>query len=124
MQKSQRKSLLLAAAVLVGLGLPAAVTAFSPENSVLATLSPQVTKISIPNGSGITQSSQGYSPPQVVVVIGINNTVTWTDNDNQQDANGYTPNHTVTAIDSSFTSDSLSVGDSYTYTFTTPGTYS
>lgn len=105
------------------MGLPAAVFALSPQSSALATTSPQITKISIPSGSGITQSSQGYSPASVVVVIGVNNTVTWTDNDDQMDANGYTPNHTVTANDNSFTSVSLSIGDSFTYTFTSPGTY-
>jgi plastocyanin len=117
---SRTTSLLLAAAVVVGLGLPAAVAAFSPQ---LATTSPQVTQISIPNGSGLTQSSRAFTPNSVTVVIGVNNTVTWTDNDNQMDANGYTPNHTVTANDNSFTSQSLSYGDTYTYTFTTAGSF-
>lgn len=116
---------MLLAAVVAGLGLPAAATAFSPQGQVLAatTTSPQITMISIPDGSGISSSSPGYLPADVILVIGVNNTVTWTDNDNQQDANGYTPNHTVTANDNSFSSNSLSVGDKFTYTFTAPGTY-
>jgi FtsP/CotA-like multicopper oxidase with cupredoxin domain len=60
----------------------------------------------------------------VTVVIGVNNTVTWTDNDNKMDANGYEPNHVVAANDNSFTSNSLSIGDQFTYTYTAPGTYS
>ena len=56
-----------------------------------------------------------YSPDQVTVVIGVNNTVTWVNNDNAA--------HTVTASDGSFGSGSIAPGGSYTYTFTTPGTY-
>jgi len=92
-------------------------------SSVLATTSPQITQISIVNGAGTTTSSKGFSPNSVTVVIGVNNTVTWTDNDNTMDANGYLPDHTVTANDNSFTSQPLNPGDTYTYTFTTPGTF-
>jgi hypothetical protein len=76
------------AAVLVGLGFPAAASGLPGQNSILAINGPQITQISIPIGAGITQSSQGFSPSSVTVVIGVNNTVTWTDNDNRMDANG------------------------------------
>ena len=122
MARSRRATVLLIAAFVVGLGLPAAF-ALPPRDSILATASPQITKISIPIGAGITQSSQGFSPSSVTVVIGVNNTVTWTDNDNKMDANGYEPNHIVAANDKTFTSNSLSIGDHFTYTFTAPGTY-
>ena len=49
------------------------------------------------------------------MVIGVNNTVTWVNNDNAA--------HTVTAKDGSFGSGNMGSGSSYTYTFTTPGTY-
>jgi plastocyanin len=49
------------------------------------------------------------------VVLGVNNTVAWTNDDSAP--------HTVTADDGSFSSGNLNPGDSYTYTFTTPGTY-
>ena len=49
------------------------------------------------------------------MVIGVNNTVQWTNND-------IAP-HTVTAVDKSFDSGELNTGDTFTYTFTTPGTY-
>ena len=107
--------------VLVGLVVPAA-SAFGPRNSILAS-SPQITKISIPAGAGITQSSQGFSPSSVTVVIGVNNTVNWTDNDDRMDANGYQPNHIVAANDKAFTSGSLAVGDQFNYTYSAPGTY-
>ncbi len=105
---------------LLGLGLPVAAIAYS---SLAAAPSPQITMVSIVNGAGMNSGSQGFSPSTVTVVIGVNNTVTWTDNDNTMDAMGYTPNHTVSALDNSWGSSSLSYGDKYTYTFTTPGTY-
>jgi len=113
---------LLVLAVVIGLGFPAAATAFS-GSSVLATTSPQVTQVSIVNGAGTTPSSLGFSPETVTVVIGVNNTVTWTDNDNTMDANGYLPTHVVAANDTSFTSVGLNPGDTFTYTFTTAGTF-
>ena len=57
----------------------------------------------------------GYNPDNITVVIGVNNTVIWTNNDNEA--------HTVTALDGSFDSGNMNPGDTYTYTFTKPGTY-
>lgn len=102
--------------------IPAVLTPFSPRVALAAT-SPQITKISMPNGAGIDPSAQGFSPNVVVVVIGANNTVVWTDNDKSEDAFGYSPNHTVTANDNSFGSTSLSVGDQFNFTFATPGSF-
>lgn len=110
-------------AVVVGLGFPAAATAFSPASSVLATTSPQITQISILNGAGTTQSSPGFSPDTVTVVIGVNNTVTWTNNDNTMDANGYLPDHVLATVGNSFTSPALNPGDTFSYTFTATGTF-
>jgi plastocyanin len=123
--KSDRASLALASALVIVLGIPVAATAFS-SSMVLDATSPQITKISILNGAGIDQSSQGFSPNQVVVVIGVNNTVVWTDNDSKADENGYVPYHTVTADDNSFSSAFLSgsTGILFNYTFATPGTFS
>jgi plastocyanin len=68
----------------------------------------------LPN-SGITIANPGYSPALIHVVIGVNNTVTWTNNDNTV--------HTITANDKSFDSGNLSPDQIFVYTFTTPGTY-
>jgi len=109
--------------VLVGLlavGFPVATAAYS---SLAPATSPQTTQISIVFGAGTVQGTLGFSPDTVKVVIGVNNTVTWTDNDNSMDANGYTPDHVLAANDGSFTSQPLNPGDTFTYTFTTPGTY-
>lgn len=78
--------------------------------------SPKITAISIVQGSGANASiAQSYSPGPVAVVIGVNNTITWTNND--------TAPHTVTANDGSFDSGNIAPTGTFTFTFTTPGTY-
>jgi plastocyanin len=58
-----------------------------------------------------------FSPSSIVVVIGVNNTVTWT---NQQTGT----NHTVTANDNSWGSGGpILTGHTYTHTFTAAGTF-
>lgn len=54
-----------------------------------------------------------FAPGTVMVKPGT--TVTWTQQDKDQ--------HTVTADDNSFGSSPLSTGQTFTHTFTTPGTY-
>jgi len=61
-------------------------------------------------------STTTYSPAVVTVVIGINNTVVWTNNDNVV--------HTVTGTNlTGFNSGNISPGATYSYTFDTPGVY-
>jgi plastocyanin len=67
-------------------------------------------------GASTDLNSKGYSPDNITVVIGINNTVTWTNDDSTK--------HTVTAADGTFDSGDLVPGQSYTHVFTTAGTYS
>jgi plastocyanin len=57
----------------------------------------------------------GYDPDNITVVIGVNNTVIWTNNDNEP--------HTVTASDGSFDSGNMNPGATFAYTFTKPGTF-
>jgi plastocyanin len=74
--------------------------------------------VSIPNGAGNgPQAAPGYAPDKITVVIGVNNTVTWTNND--------PIHHTVTSSpgNGSLNSGDMAQGATYTYTFTTPGTY-
>lgn len=76
----------------------------------------------IPAPSSNTQAPAGkmtikienfsFQPTNLTVKSGT--TVTWTNNDS-------TP-HTVSADDNSFGSGTMSKGDTFTYTFTTPGT--
>lgn len=76
---------------------------------------PVIVKVSIAPGASTNNTSPGYSPVQITVVIGVNNTVAWTNNDRAI--------HTVTAHDNSFDSGDLSPGQTYTHTFTQVGTF-
>jgi plastocyanin len=73
--------------------------------------------VTIPNNTAV--GTGNYSPSVITVVIGVNNTVTWTNDD--------TATHTVTAVNpgaSGWTSSgSLSPGATYSFTFTVPGGY-
>ena len=63
----------------------------------------------------VTISGDTFSPQEIVVVIGVNNTVMW--------INGDTDVHTATGTNVKFDSGMLNPGQSYQYTFRTPGTY-
>ena len=76
---------------------------------------PASVSIGIPHGSGTNTSSKGFSPDSITVVLGVNNTVIWTNMDNSP--------HTVTSNGGSFDSGNMAPGQSYTYTFTTTGTF-
>ncbi len=71
--------------------------------------------VSIINGAGTNQSSPGYSPTAITVVIGVNNTITW--------SNGDTSPHTVTARNGAFDSKNMNSGATFSFTFTNAGTY-
>jgi nitrite reductase (NO-forming) len=85
-------------------------------STTTSTSSEQGVTVDILNGAGMDTNSPGYSPPTITVVIGMNSTVTWVNQD--------TMPHTVTATDHSFDSGNLDAGKSFTFTFTLPGTYS
>lgn len=72
--------------------------------------------VKIPQG---TSAGGNYSPSVITVVIGINNTVTWTNNDITA--------HTVTPVNpgaSGWTSSgTISPGGTYSFTFTVAGGY-
>ena len=91
--------------------------AYTPPVSATTTTTAAASKpvnVSIVLGA-TNPSNKGYSPDNVTVVIGVNNTVTWTNNDSSI--------HTVTANDGSFGSGYLNTGETFTYTFTVPGVY-
>ncbi len=77
--------------------------------------SPAISLISIVPGAGTNTSNRGYSPDNIAVVIGANNTIKWTNNDASP--------HTVTANDGSFYSGNMAPGETFTYTFSKPGVY-
>ena len=71
--------------------------------------------VAINSGSALNTTSTYFSPPTITVVIGVNNTVIWTNDDSAE--------HTVTATNNDFNSGLIEPGQSFTYTFTTPGTF-
>ena len=70
-------------------------------------------------GSSNSANPPGYSPDTVTVVIGVNNTVTWTNND----AAAHTVTSTSTPAGTCLDSGNMGSGAAYSYTFTVPGTY-
>jgi len=67
--------------------------------------------------SGVGDNEQlNFAPDTITVYININNTVTWQNLDKA--------NHTVTAVDGSFSSGIIKPGETWNYTFTSPGNYS
>jgi len=68
----------------------------------------------MPQGVG-SNTQLNFSPSTVTPVIGVNNTLTFTNDD--------AVTHTVTATDNSFNSGDITAGQSWTYTFSTPGTF-
>ncbi len=72
--------------------------------------------VNITAGAGAGQSgAPGYGPDNITVVIGVNNTVQWTNQDIAV--------HSVTGSSFSSQSGGMNQGDNFVYQFTTPGTY-
>ena len=80
---------------------------------------PQAIHVTEYRGSSNSANPPGYKPDAIVVVIGVNNSVTWTNDDSAA--------HTVTSTSAPagacLDSGNMGSGASYTYTFTAPGTY-
>ncbi len=74
-----------------------------------------VTVSIVPGGGSNVSIGKAYLPDPITVVAGVNSTINWINNDNAP--------HTVTANDASFDSGNVAQGQSFTFTFTTPGTY-
>ncbi|MDA4118288.1 MAG: cupredoxin domain-containing protein [Thaumarchaeota archaeon] len=77
-------------------------------------------KVSMPSGANNPNNPPGYAPDKVTLVVGVNNTVTWSNDD--------TAAHTVSSVTvptgaTSFDSGNMNAGQTFTYTFTIPGTY-
>jgi plastocyanin len=96
-------------------------TATSSSASLFGIAEASGASVHMTAGAGAGPSGvPGYAPDTITVVIGVNNTVTWT--------NGDTVSHTVASRSvpsgaSSFTSPIIAPGGTYSETFTVAGTY-
>jgi len=91
-------------------------TITTTSTAATATVSGSAVTILPMSGMNDPSAAPYYSPQTIRVVIGVNNTVTWLNNDDAP--------HTVVANDGSFNSGNINAGQSWTHTFDTPGTYS
>jgi len=93
----------------------------SPNKSTTTTMT--TSTINIASGTGASNGALNFSPQNIKVIVGVNNTVSWANNDSAQ--------HTITftsapsGVSTSALSDpnNLAPGTTYTVTLTTPGTY-
>ncbi|HEY6283530.1 MAG TPA: cupredoxin domain-containing protein [Nitrososphaerales archaeon] len=91
-------------------------SAYSPQTTrTTSGQSPKSAAVAIIQGAGTNTSSKGFFPSSITVVLGTNNTVVWNNKDNSP--------HTVTANDGGFDSGNMAPGQSFSFTFTAPGTY-
>lgn len=101
---------------------PSALVASS--NDVFVAMPPGAgNNVSTPATMG-TLLGYGYQPDVLRVVIGVNNTVTWI-NEDKETTLGFQISvpHTVTSPDGMLNSGIMNAGDRFTYIFTSPGTY-
>ncbi len=93
---------------------------------VLAMLPPSTASstvvVSIPKGTASANSAPGYSPSKITLVIGVNDTVMWENNDTV--AHTVTPSSTPTPSSWQVGSGNMDPGQVYFFTFTVPGNYS
>jgi plastocyanin len=87
----------------------------------------QAVVVTIPGGSGNPSGAPGYLQDNITVVIGVNNTVTWMNNDTVA---GQGTSHTVTPKTQpaggnwpTAGSGNIPPNQTYSFTFTVPGTY-
>jgi plastocyanin len=84
-----------------------------------ASVQPELVQVSMPYGVGRNQS-YNFQPSTINLVIGINNTVMWTNKDSAP--------HVINAMSvpsgaTKFDSGNMMPGTTFTHTFTVPGTY-
>jgi len=93
-------------------------TTTTSTSTTTFTATPTGPFVAILPGASSNQSSSGYSPDTIVVVLGVNSTVTWINYDSEP--------HTVTSTSQAepFNSGDIAPGGSFTLTFLQTGTFS
>ena len=93
-------------------------TTSTTSSTLTPTTNASGTYVIIPAGTATSgEATKGYDPDHIVVVLGINNTVTWVNEDSVP--------HTVTSRSSiqPFNSGQIQPGGTFTFTFTSLGSY-
>lgn len=93
---------------------PATTTTTTTTTSTTQTLPPGV-HVTILNGAASNTKSPGFSPANITLVIGVNNTVTWVNND--------TAVHTATETDKGFNSGDIAPHAFWSFNFTVTGVF-
>ncbi len=114
----------IAVVVIIAISIPLLIIAslafgLQPTLSKNASTSSVGTTIVIPVGAG-TNQSLSYQPATITVVVGVNNTLVW--NDNDPIPHTVTSNQVPSGVES-FDSGNLNKGDSFSVTLNIPGTY-
>ncbi len=89
------------------------ITSISTTTTSVAVPPPNATYVYIPYGWGYPYAQ--FEPGNVTVMIGVNNTVVWVNQD--------TIVHDVVSVNGTFSGGDLSHNQVYTFTFTQPGVY-
>ena len=100
------------------------------ENTSNYSQSPQITTVIIPQGAEDPSSGKNYEPQYIRVIIGVNNTVKWINDDtatssifadNQNDPNFFNATNTQTNLPNYKLPNNLQPGESFEYVFTHVG---
>ena len=103
--------------------LPAKTTITSATNTTSTTGSgPATVTVTLPSGVGNTKQLN-FFPAKATIVVGINNTIIWTNMDNAVHNVHFTSVPAGSTVTVDTMSPNLKNGQSYTITLTTPGTY-
>lgn len=101
-----------------------------PENTSNYSQSSQISTVIIPQGAGDPSSGKNYEPQYIRVIIGVNNTVKWINDDiatssifadNQNDPDFFNATNTQTNLPNYKLPNNLRPGESFEYVFTHVG---
>ena len=115
MTQSKKGGRTTLAVIVVAVVLVVALGAYYYLNNMNASSGSQTVTVNIPRAAGSKQALN-YSPNTLTLVIGVNNTVNFVNQD--------TFTHTVTANDGTFNSGDIAAGNTWNHTFSTAGTFS
>ena len=103
-----------------GAGSGAGSTTQSSSTASSVSTPPQTTMIVMPPGVFNQSAGLNFSPVNVTVVVGVNNTITWTNKDSTYHT---VKSETIPGGAQAFSSSPLNTGQTFTVTLTVPGTY-